>query len=75
MKAAIEFKRRVAGAGVFGIVLGKLSHWQEPYPVILFPVYECSEVCLYYAFLPFCLAIDLRMESCRESSLDFQKIA
>ena len=74
-EAAVEFERRVAGAGVFGIVVGEFSHWQEPCPVILLPVHEGSEVCLYCAVLPFCLAIGLRMESCRESSLDSQEIA
>ena len=75
MEAAVEFERRVAGAGILGIVVGKLSHWQEPCPVILLPVHKGSEVCLYCAILPVCLAIGLWMESRRESSLDFQEIA
>ena len=71
MEAAVEFERRVAGAGVLGIVVGELSHWQELCSVILLPVHEGSEVCLHCAVLPLCLAIGLRMESRKESSLDF----
>ena len=70
MEAAIEFEKRVAGAGVLGIVVSELSHWQEPCTVILLTVYEGSEVCLHCAVLPLCLAIGLRMESRRKSSLD-----
>ena len=75
IEAIVEFKRRVAGAGVLGIVVGKLSHWQEPCLVILLPVHKGSEVCLHCAVLPFYLAIGLRMESHRESSFDSQEIA
>ena len=70
MEAVVEFKRRVAGAGVLGIVVGKLSYWQEPCPVILLSVHKGSEVCLHCAVLSLCLAIGLRMESRRESSLN-----
>ena len=71
MEAAVEFKRQVAGVGILGIVVYKLSHWQEAYPVILFLVHKSSELCLYYAVMFFCLAIGLRIESCREFFLDF----
>ena len=70
MEAAVEFKRCVANAGIFGIVVCELSHWQQVCPVILLLVHKGSEVCLYCAVLSLCLAISLRMESRRESSLD-----
>lgn len=38
MKTMVQFERRVAGAGVFGIVVSRLSHRQESSPVILFMV-------------------------------------
>ena len=69
MDAAVEFKRRMAGISIFGIVECKFSHWQETYSIILFSIYKDSEICLYCAILLFCLAISLRMESHRESFL------
>lgn len=38
MKTIVQFERRVACAGVFGIVVSRLSHRQESSPVILFMV-------------------------------------
>ena len=70
MEAAVEFERRVAGAGILGVDVCELSHWQEAYPVILLPVYENSEVYFHCAVLSLCLASGLRMESHRESSFD-----
>ena len=70
MEAAVEFERCVAGASIYDIVVYKLSYWQEACPVILLPVHKGSEVCLYCTILSLCLAIGLRMESRRESSLD-----
>ena len=63
MVAAVEFKRCVAGIGIYGIAVCKFSLWQEACPVILFLVYKGSEVCLYCAVLPFGLVISLRTES------------
>ena len=70
MVAAVEFKMCVSNTGIFGIVLCKFSYWQEACLVILFLVHQSSEVCFYCAVLPFGLAINVRMESCRESSFD-----
>ena len=69
IEAAVEFKRRVASADIFGVVLCKLSHWQEACLVILLLVYKGSEVYFHCAVLSLCLAIGLRMESRRESFL------
>ena len=70
MEVAVEFEKRVAGTGIFGIIVYKLSYWQEACPVILLLVYKSSEVCLYCAVLSFCLAIGLKIENPRESSLN-----
>ena len=40
MEAAVEFERRVVGAGIFGIFVCKLSYWQEACPVILLLIYK-----------------------------------
>ena len=71
MEAAVEFKKRVAGGGIFGIDVCKLSHYQEACPVYQFSVYKSSEICLQYAVLSLYLAIGLRIKSHRESSFDF----
>ena len=70
MKVVVEFKRCVAGAGILDIIVCKLSRWQKVYPVILLPVHKHSEVYFHYAFLSLCLAIGLKMESYKKSSLD-----
>ena len=69
--AIVEFEKHVAGTGIFEIIICKFSHWQEAYQVILFAVHEGSKVCLCCTILPFCLVIDLRIKSRKESSLDF----
>ena len=71
MEAAVEFKRRMADISILSIVVCKFSHLQDACLIILFPVYKSSEVYLYCAVLPFGFAIGLRMESYRESFLDF----
>ena len=70
IKAAIEFKRCVAGAGIFNMVVCKLSHWQEACSVILLLVYKSSEVCFHCTVLSLCLTIGLRTESRREFFFD-----
>ena len=70
IKAAIEFEKRVTSTGIYGLVICKFSHWQEPYPFILFTMNEDSEVCLHCDVLPFGLVIGLRIESRRESFLN-----
>ena len=70
MEAAVEFEKRVAGAGIFGVVICKLSYLQEACSVILLSVHKGSEICFYCAILLLCLAIDLRMENHRKFSLD-----
>ena len=70
MEAAVEFKKRIAGAGIFGVVIFKLNYWQKAYRVILLSVHKGSEICFYFAIWSFYLAIGLRIKSCRESSLN-----
>ena len=62
MIAAVEFKWRVTGTGIFGVIIFKLSNWLEPGPIILLKVDENSEVGLYGAVLPLCLAVNLSVK-------------
>ena len=70
MEATIEFKRHMAGDSIFGIIIYKLNYCQEVCSVILLPVHKSSEICFYCAILSLCLAINLSMQSCKESFLD-----
>ena len=70
MEVAIQLEGGIAGAGIFCIIIGKFSHWQQPCPVILFIVDKSLEVGIHYIIVPFSLAISLRVEGGRESLSD-----
>ena len=60
----------MTGAGVFGIVVGKLRYKKEPCPIILLEVDKDLKVDFYFTILPFSLPVYLVVESGGESSLD-----
>ena len=62
MVAAIQLKRYMTDACIFGIIIRKLSHRQESCPVILFKVNESLEIYLYCFVLSFGLTVCLRMK-------------
>ena len=74
MIAAVQLKRRVAGARIFCIVIHKLSHWQEPGPIILLEIDEGSKVGLHGTVLPLRLTVSLRIESGGKPMFDPKKI-
>ena len=55
MISAIELKKCVANAGIFGIVVGKFRYRKKLYPIILLKVDKGLEVGFYYTILPFSL--------------------
>lgn len=57
--AIIEFKQRVAGACIHGIIISKLNHEQKLGLIILLKVNKGLKICFYYAILPFYLTVDL----------------
>ncbi len=65
MVAIIELKQGMTGAGILGIVVGKLRHWQQSCPIILRPIDKYSEVHFHCAVLFLSLAICLRVEGCK----------
>lgn len=75
MEAVVEFERRMTGASVFCIIMGKYSHWELPCLVILFEIDKNTEIDLHDAILPFNLVISLRVKSDRQFSLNFQELA
>ena len=75
MVATVELKRQIVNIGIFGIIVYKFSYWQKACLVILLPIPQNSKVYLYYAIFSFGLAIGLRMERRKKSSLESWKIA
>ena len=75
MVAAIQLEWCVTGACIFGVIVRKLGHRQESYPVILFEVDKSSKVFLYRAVLSFCLPVCLSVKRGGESSLDTKEVA
>lgn len=71
MIAIIEFKRYVASIYIFGIIINKLSYWEELNLVILLVVNKNPEISLYYTILSLNLAVNLKIEGSKELLLDF----
>ena len=67
---AIELKRHVAGASIFGIIIGKFCHKKNPCLVILFEIDEGSKVGFYCTILCFGLTVYLWVEGGGKSLLD-----
>ena len=65
----------MAGAGILGIVIGKLYHEKKPYLIILLEVDESLEVGFYYTILLLCLVVHMWVKDNRESPLDAKEIA
>ena len=70
MISAIELKKYVAGAGIFGVIIGKLRHKMKPCLIILLKVEKSSEIDFYCIILSFGLPVCLGVESSKEFSLD-----
>ena len=75
MIATVQFKRRMAGACVFGIIISKLSHCWEPSPIILFEIDKSLKVGVYDTVLLFVLANNLQIEGGKKPMLDVEEIA
>ena len=75
MISAIELERYVAGAGIFGVVVGKFCHEKKPCLIILLKVDKGSKVGFHCIILPFGLTVCLWVEDGGESPLDAKEIA
>ena len=65
----------MAGARILGVVIHKLSHWQELCPIILLEVDEGSKIGLHSTVLLFCLPVFLRVEGSGKLPLNAEKVA
>ena len=75
MISVIELEKCVAGAGIFGIIVGELCHEKKLCSIILLEVDKGLEVGFYCIILPLSLAVCLLVESGEESLFDVKKIA
>ena len=49
----------MAGAGILGIIVGKLHYGKKPYPIILLEIDKGLEINFYYIILPLRLVVRL----------------
>ena len=75
MISAIELERGVAGAGIFGVIVGKLCHEKKPYSIVLLKVDKDSKIGFHRTILPFGLTVRLWVEGGKESLLNAEEIA
>lgn len=71
---AVEYKWYMTDTYIFGIIVYKLGHWQEPGPIILLKIYKGLEVDLYYTVITFCLFVNLGVECYGKLLLDAKEI-
>lgn len=62
MISAVEFKKRVLGASILSIIMGKLCHKKKLYPIILFEIDKDLKIGFYCAVMSFDLVIYLKIE-------------
>ena len=66
----IEFKKHVASASIFGIIISKFRHKKKPCLVILFEIDKSSKISFYYTILLFNLIVCLWIKGGGKSLLD-----
>ena len=59
---------------IFHIIISKFSYKKETGLIVLFIINKSSEINLDYNILPFCLAINLKVESNEELLLNVKQI-
>ena len=74
MISVIELEKYVAGAGIFGIVIGKLRHKKKPCLIILLKIDKGLEIGFHHTILPLCLIVCLRVENSREFLFNAKEI-
>ena len=70
VEATIQLEEGIAGVGIFCIIIGEFSYWQELCPVILRVVDKDPEIGLYCTILSFSLAVSLGVKDSKKSLFD-----
>lgn len=71
----IQHKIYIADIYIFYIVICKLCYWQKLGLIILLEIDKKLEIIIYYAVLPFDLAISLRIKNSKELLFDTKEVA
>ena len=72
--AIVKFKRHMVNVYIFGIIINKFSYCKECRQIILLVINKNFKIGLYCIVLVLGLAINLRVKSSKEFSLNFQDI-
>ena len=65
----------MAGASIFGIIIGKLRHGKKLYLVILLKVDKNLDIGFYHAMLSFGMTVRLLVKGGKEFLLNVEEIA
>lgn len=74
MVLTMKFKRNVACAGNFGVVISKLYYKQELCPIILLLIHKSINVSFYYVIEPFRLPVYLKIKCDEKLLLESQEV-
>ena len=69
----VELKKRIAGARIFDIIIGKFYYKKRLCPIIIFKVDKDPKIDFYYTILLFDLTVYIWVEDIRKFSLDAKK--
>ncbi len=64
----------MASTRIFGVVISKFSYYKEPNLMILLVVNKSPKVGFYHTILRLSLAVNLRMEGDKKSSLNLKEV-
>ncbi len=64
MVVKMKFEYGMTNTGILGIVVRKLSHWQQLHLIILLPIDTCSKIRFHRTILSLGLNICLGIEGC-----------
>ena len=74
MISAIELKKCVAGAGILGVIVGKLYYKKKPCPIILLQVDKNLEISFYCTILLLYVVVRLQVEGSGKFALNAKEI-
>lgn len=70
MVIAIQFKRNIASAGIFSVVIYKFSYWQESSPIVSLEIDIYLKIRFYHTLQIYGLAINLKVKSNKKPLFD-----
>ena len=74
MISAVEFKRYIAGASIFSIIIGEFRHKKKLCLVILFKIHKSLKIGSHHTILLFGLTVYLLVDSNRKFPFNIKEI-